>query len=286
MWVSLLAVVAALIVVSYFVVASFNDPYAKYIGDPVDSATMQALTGVSDSTLNTVGTPSTVSPPVSVSGSPLAPGGKPEVLYIGGDYCPYCAVERWSLIIALSRFGNFSGLQFMLSSSTDVNKNSPTFTFSGATYTSRYITFVGVEEYDRSGNQIQSLTTNQSSLLAQYDTCAATGKSGSIPFLDIANQYVLNCGSQFNPSCQPLTSLCISGDNWTQIASQLNTPDNPKTQAIVGAANYLISAICKVDGGKPSSVCSQNYANEALSYSPGAVASQPSPLAVLSRRPE
>ena len=44
-------------------------------------------------------------------GSPLSSGGKPEVLYVGTEFCPYCAAESWSLIVALSRFGQFSGLQ-------------------------------------------------------------------------------------------------------------------------------------------------------------------------------
>ena len=41
---------------------------------------------------------------------------KPEILYIGAEYCPFCAAERWSMIIALSRFGTFSNLHFMTSS--------------------------------------------------------------------------------------------------------------------------------------------------------------------------
>ena len=36
---------------------------------------------------------------------------KPELLYIGAEYCPYCAASRWPLIIALSRFGTFKGLR-------------------------------------------------------------------------------------------------------------------------------------------------------------------------------
>ena len=38
---------------------------------------------------------------------------------MGAEYCPYCAAERWSMIVALGRFGTFSGLQTMRSSSTD-----------------------------------------------------------------------------------------------------------------------------------------------------------------------
>lgn len=284
MWISVMAAVAALIVVSYFIVAASFDPNAKYIGEPVGAGVMNALTGVSASTLTTVGAPSNVIAPVAVSGSPLTSGGKTVVLYIGGDFCPYCAAERWSLIVALSQFGNFSGLQYMLSSSTDVNKNSPTFTFSSSTYSSKYVVFQGVEEYDRSGNLRQQLTTQQSSLLAQYDTCSVTGKSGSIPFVDIGNQYVLNCGAQFNPSCNPATPLCMSGKNWTAISSQLDNPNNPITQVIVGSANYLITAICKADGGHPSSVCDQAYANQTLSYT-SAVGAHPANFLAVPSRP-
>ena len=40
----------------------------------------------------------------------LTANGKPEMLYMGAEYCPYCAAERWAMIVALSRFGTFTGL--------------------------------------------------------------------------------------------------------------------------------------------------------------------------------
>ena len=42
---------------------------------------------------------------------PLTSDGKPLVVYIGAEYCPFCAAERWPMVVALSRFGTFSGLQ-------------------------------------------------------------------------------------------------------------------------------------------------------------------------------
>ena len=46
----------------------------------------------------------------ATSGQPeLTLDGKPEVLYMGGEYCPYCAAERWAMAAALSRFGTLSG---------------------------------------------------------------------------------------------------------------------------------------------------------------------------------
>ena len=46
----------------------------------------------------------------TVNGTALTSNGKPEVLFLGGEYCPYCAAERWSMVNALSRFGTFTGL--------------------------------------------------------------------------------------------------------------------------------------------------------------------------------
>ena len=72
-------------------------------------------------TLNTVGKGSGVSPLIATSGQPaLTSGGKPEILYMGAEYCPYCAAERWAMVVALSRFGTFSNLHLIHSSSADV----------------------------------------------------------------------------------------------------------------------------------------------------------------------
>jgi Domain of unknown function (DUF929) len=181
----------------------------------------------------------------------LTSGGKPEMLYIGAEYCPFCAAERWAMIVALSRFGTFSGLTYMESSSTDAFANTPTFSFRSASYASNYISFVSVEIQDRNHGTLQTPTPQEQSFMTSYDS------GGSIPFVDIGNQtgnqYVtLNGGSQYQPS--------VFSGNWTQIASQLNDPTTTVARAVDGAANYLITAICKIDGGSPSSVCNQSFA--------------------------
>jgi len=249
---ALVAIVAVLIVV-YFVVQSFNDPYVSYIGQPVSPSVFQDLTGLNGPTLVAVGSGSAQAPS-PISGSSLTNNGQPEILYVGGEYCPYCAVTRWSMIIALSRFGNFTGVQYMLSTSNDVNPNTPTFTFANSSYTSSYITFVEVEHYDRAENVYQPLTANESALFSQYDS------SGGIPFVDFANQYLVT------GVAAGMSTLDLSGMNWTQVESQLNTPGSQTAQAIVGEANFMISAICAVDGQQPSSVCTQSYATLPLSF--------------------
>ena len=49
---------------------------------------------------------------------PLVRGAKPEVLFVGLESCRFCAVERWGLVVALSRFGTFSHLHLSQSATT------------------------------------------------------------------------------------------------------------------------------------------------------------------------
>ena len=65
------------------------------------------------------------------------------------------------------------------------------------------------------------------------------------------------------------TTIDLSGQNWTQVAGQLSNPSSSVAQGIDGAANKLTSAICKIDGDVPSSVCSQSYATITLAYTSG-----------------
>ena len=233
-----------------------SSPNSSFVGKQVSESVMNGLTTVSDSTLAAVGVPTGVTHPLTISGTPLTLNGKPEVLYVGGDYCPYCAVERWSLIVALSHFGVFSNLTYVLSSATDVNPNSPTFSFAGSNYTSSKVAFVGVEEFGSDPSTVrQPLTTQQKSLVSQYDNCPG-GSSGGIPFIDIANAYAVSCGAQ--------SLLDISNKNWTEISSQLNNPNTDVARFIDGAANTLISSICKVTG-QATYPCNQSYATLSLS---------------------
>ena len=183
---------------------------------------------------------------------------------MGRSYCPYCAAERWSIIVALSKFGNFSGLTYMLSSASDIDPSTPTFSFVHSTYSSQYVSFVSVETQDRSKNTLQIPTSDEQNLINQWDP------GGAIPFIDVGGQYVvhsapstptLHSGSQYDPST-------LSGLNWTQIGIQLDSPSSTVAQRIDGAADTLISAICKIDNGQPNSVCSQSYAQIAITQHP------------------
>ena len=168
--------------------------------------------------------------------------GKSVVFFYGAEYCPYCAAQRWALIIALSRFGTFSGLTTTTSSSTDVFPNTVTFTFHGATYTSQYIDFQSVETTDRSQNPLQTPSAAQQQLVSKYDS------AGTIPFVDFANKYAFN-GSMYQPDV-------IGGMSWLAVADSLKSPDSTQAKAIVGSANLITAAICKSVGDTPTGLCS------------------------------
>ena len=247
--------VVVIAVVLGFVIAKLNSKSATTTtasNGPTGAALAAVVaktTSVPTSVLEKVGAGSVTSPPSSISGTPLTAGGKPEMLYVGAEYCPYCAFERWGMIVALSRFGSFSGLSTVHSSSTDQFPNTPTWTFYKSSFTSKYLTFTTVEQTTNVPDSssplgyvpLQSLTAAQQALLTKYDP------NGSIPFVDIGNKYLIN-GASASPQV-------LQGLSWATIASDLTNTSSPVAQAVNGAASYITAAICKVTGGQPASAC-------------------------------
>jgi hypothetical protein len=186
-----------------------------------------------------------------INASPLMNGTKPEILYIGAEYCPYCAITRWGMIIAMSRFGNFSGLHYTASNSTDVYPNTPTFTFYNATYQSNYISFVGVETTTRNRYQpLQNPTPFENSLFSTYDP------GGGIPFIDFANQ-TIQLGAVVDPAA-------LQGYSWSTAISNLTETNSSVSQALIGEADIDTALICKATNMTPSSICAQPYISKIL----------------------
>jgi hypothetical protein len=220
------------------------------------SSVVSQVTSVPASTLEAVGAGSGVTgKPTTISGSALTSNSKPEILYEGAEYCPYCAAERWAMIVALSRFGTFSGLSTIHSASKDgagqsePYPNTPTWTFYKSTYSSQYVTFTPVETQtnvpDSSNGSYYSLqtpTSAQSAIVTKYD-----GSQGSIPFIDFGNKYMIS-GASYSPQI-------LSGLTWSQIAADLSNQNSPVAKAVDGTANYITAAICKMTGNQPANVC-------------------------------
>jgi Domain of unknown function (DUF929) len=189
-----------------------------------------------------------VTPTVLTGQPPLTSGGHPEVLYVGAEFCPFCGSERWPLIVALSRFGRFTGLRNMQSAQLSVYPGLQTFSFVHSSYSSRYLTFVGVELYSTQVTtkgafaRIATLTPAQSAVVNRYGS-----KPGGLPFVDIDNRMTTTT-SGYSPAV-------INKQSQGAIVGALDQADSPTAQAIVASANYLTAGICGATDQQPASVC-------------------------------
>lgn len=245
-WVTPAAIVVglALVVVAFLIYRWYTTPLPpKAPSADTTAQVITTITALPASEFDAVGqgTANNLIKPVSGTGL-TGSTGHPEVFYFGAEYCPFCAAQRWALIIALSRFGTFTGLQTTTSSSTDVYPNTVTFTFRSATYTSQYIDFRAVETTDRDQKPLQTPSASEQQLVNKYDS------AGSIPFVDFANKYAFN-GAMYTPDV-------IGGMSWLAVADALKSPDSAQSKAVIGSANLITAAICKSIGDQPASVCS------------------------------
>src|ERR1700761_8500864 len=258
------SVVVVIAIVLAFVLVKVNSGGSKSSSTATaGSITGTALAGVvKDTTTVPPGTLDTVAGgtasafPKAISGSALTSNGKPEVLYMGAEYCPFCAAERWPMVVALSRFGTFKNLGTTRSSSSDEFPSTATWTFYKSSYTSKYLTFSSVEmETNKlaSGGQsytaLQTPTKAQNALLAKYDAppYVSSADAGSIPFVDFGNKYLIS-GASYSPQV-------LQGKSWSQIATALKTPSSPIAKAVDGTANYITASICQLTGNQPASAC-------------------------------
>ena len=177
----------------------------------------------------------------------LTSGGKPRVMYQGAEYCPFCAAERWPMAVALSKFGTFTDLKTVTSSSTDNPSDVPTLSFYGSTYKSDYLTFTPTETEDRNNKPLEKATAADSKILAKYDFPPyVPSQGGGIPFIDFGGKYIQS-GASYDPSI-------LIGKTQKEIAGQLDgTGDIPAN--VNATAGSFIKAICTLTKGQPGNVC-------------------------------
>jgi thiol-disulfide isomerase/thioredoxin len=239
----ILGAIVGLVILFIVISRITTPPPSANTSPPADPTVISEVTHVSSAVTDAVGTAGAPDPLAHKTATLLTgAGGKPEMLYVGAEWCPFCAAERWAMVVALGRFGTFSGLHFTTSADApEVFPGTHTLSFYGSTYTSAYLDFVPVEQEDRNRKTLQSPTAQQQQLMQTYDP------DGSIPFIDIGNQYTM-VGQGVLPNS-------LQGLSWQQIASSLSNPDSPVTKAIVGNANYLTAAICKLSGAASAPIC-------------------------------
>jgi hypothetical protein len=258
---------------------------------PIKPAVARAVENVPNSDLaaagNAAGVVSSLGKPgsgagiVPLSGTQLKKNGKPEVLFLGSEYCPYCAATRWPLVIALSKFGTWHGLEETSSSYLDVYSDTNTLDFAKATYKSPYLVFDPTEQYsnhcypkavekDPQGNTPPDVCYNDEyyplqrpskatfTLVTKYDTAKYFTSSGAdgIPFIDFGGKYI-ESGSLYSPQI-------LHGVSWGQIARALKYPTVPNGigQAVLATANRYIAMLCEITHNKPP-VCSQPFVKSA-----------------------
>lgn len=263
------AVGLVIVVVIVFVVVDLTGSTNKgYVPDtPAPAAVIRDVTSVPTSVFNQVGIPATanLAAPNVISGQPpmTIDGKTPAMLYYGAEFCPFCAAERWGMVVALSRFGTFSGLQVTASSLTDVDAGTRTFSFYHSTYTSKYLSFFPIESETNiptpggGYTALESPTPAEEKVIAKYSQppfvqASPDSSPGSVsfPFVDIDNKVVIS-GATYSPGI-------LAGLSWSQIGATLDQPSNPVAQAIIGTSNYISAGICAATGGHPGSVCSSS----------------------------
>jgi thiol-disulfide isomerase/thioredoxin len=227
---------------------------------PAPAAVVNALASIPASVADAVGLPSSLYPPTLLAKQPpLVENGKPAVIYVGAEYCPYCAAERWAAVVALSRFGTFSHLGMTHSSDSDVYPHTVTFSYYGSTYTSPYITFDPTETNTNQPSPqggyvpLQPLVGLAKKTFNTYDfpPYVSSSSAGAIPFYDIGNR-VLVSGASYSPQI-------LQGLSASKIAADLSNPSSPVAQAVVGAASFITAGICSITDGQPGNVCQQPY---------------------------
>ena len=184
---------------------------------------------------------------------------------MGAEYCPFCASERWSMVMALSKFGTFAGLRTSYSSASDFAPDTPTLDFSHATFTSHYLVF---RHYELATNRPAASSTACNVNGYAYiqtppdsDTeLFETVGGGNIPFMDFGNG-MQQSGADFED--QPLV---LAGLTFNQIAQDLYNASSAVAQAEDGSANYMTGAICMMTGNEPRSACSSTVVKQAEAW--------------------
>jgi hypothetical protein len=263
------AVALVIVVVLVIVLIGVNKSAGTQKGPIGGRTTMPAgvvakVTSVPESVYAKVGLPAEIiNYPKKVKGQkPLTDPGLPEFLYMGAEYCPFCASERWAMVMALSKFGTFSNLKATYSSVSDFAPDTATFSFYGSTYTSKYLAFKPIElatnEPAASGAtcNVNGYACLEQATSAEANLLQNLG-AGDFPFMDFGNK-LMQAGAGFED--QP---LALAGLQPQDIANDLSDSSSPVAQAEDGSANYITGAICAMTGNQPSDVCSAPYVKAA-----------------------
>ncbi len=186
-------------------------------------------------------------------GPPLRVNGKPGIVSGALAWCPHCAVDNWSLAIALSRFGTLTGLRVVDTgtyyaktfrrSGGPFYSNTIGLDFLRAHYSSRYLGLSSFVLQDVNGHHVQSPTRAQGAALQPFDPPSR----GEFPAINVGGDFgFLNSGT---------TPAVLAHRTGLQIATGLANPQTTIAQHLDGLANLFSAAICVATNQQPAAVC-------------------------------
>jgi thiol-disulfide isomerase/thioredoxin len=250
------AVVAVVVIVAAVVIGAVvaNRPPPAAGGSGSASASADAalakLVALPQATLDASAAPNPNQAPAKLEGgTALTQDGKPKVLYVGAEYCPFCAMERWPLIGALSKFGTFSGLKPTTSSSDDVHPDTPTWTFAGSTYTSDVLTFEAVETADRERKPLEPLEGENAAIFQKFNP------DGGIPWITYGGTHATNGAT--------VDAALLDGKTYDQIIAGIEDPTSDIGKSVNPAMTMITAQLCELTGGKPTNVCTSQAVRSA-----------------------
>lgn len=243
--IAIAAVAAIVLVVAVLVgVALFGPKSGPIASTTLDPAVVSTLKSIPASSFDAAGAGDSKQGPQAMSSAPLTADGKPRVLYVGAEYCPFCAGERWPFVVAMSRFGDFSGLRAAWSApAPEYAPNTPTLSFHGASYTSQYLSFTGVETQDNANQPLDTLAAEDKALFDQLNP------KGSIPWIDIGGKFQVN-GASVEPT--------LYSGSQVDVAKQIADPSSSLGKAVLASSNEISASLCQLTNNQPADVCTSS----------------------------
>ncbi len=179
---------------------------------------------------------------VEVSKETIRRDGKLFVFFMGGEHCPYCAAERWAIVRALQKYGQWNGLkQTMSAARNEPFLNLPTYDFTEATYTSSHVEFVAREIKNREFKPLQKLLKTEEKIVRKFNP------EKYIPFLLVGGRF-MQIGSGFSPKI-------FVGHTFRQTETELKKIESEIRKTIDAEANIISALMCV--SGLPPELCKE-----------------------------
>lgn len=187
---------------------------------------------------------------VEASKDTMKRSGKLYVFFMGAEYCPYSAAERWAIVRSLQKFGQWEGLKQTMSAARDEQfLNLPTYDFTKATYSSPHIEFASRETKDRDFKPLQKLLKTEEKLVRKFNP------KKEIPFLLIGGRF-MQIGAGFSPKI-------FIGHTFRQTETELKKIESDIRKTIDDEANIISALMCV--SGLPPEVCKETAVAELVS---------------------